>query len=104
MNQIELEKIADSFDRKKNGLIDLAEISAILKGQKIRRKYKTTATAKPLSDAEKIDMEVFVCSYSVIQCHYLSDRWTYIDILFYTNRYINKYHNVCVHISIKLYP
>ena len=60
MNQIELEKIADSFDRNKNGLIDLAEISAILKGQKIRRKYKTTATAKPLSDAEKINMEVFV--------------------------------------------
>ena len=58
MNQIEMEKISDNFDRNKSGLIDLAEITAILKGQKVRKQYKAAATAKPVSDAEKIDLEV----------------------------------------------
>lgn len=58
MNQIEMEKISDSFDRNKSGLIDLAEITAILKGQKVHKQFKAAASAKPSSDAEKIDMEV----------------------------------------------
>ena len=59
INQIEMEKIADAFDRNKSGLIDLAEMTAILKGQKSRKQLKTSASAKPVSDTEKIDMEVY---------------------------------------------
>ena len=54
-----MEKIADAFDRNKSGLIDLAEMTAILKGQKGRKQFKSTASAKPVSDSEKIDMEVY---------------------------------------------
>ena len=32
MNQIELEKIADSFDKDQSGTIDLREIVSVLKG------------------------------------------------------------------------
>ena len=54
MNQIELEKIADSFDRDHDGFIDLSEINAILRG--IRR---TRSLAKhPVTDSEKIEEEV----------------------------------------------
>ena len=57
MNQIELEKIADIFDENRNGLIDLSEITAILKGQKARSRG-AAAAGRQLSDAEKIDHEV----------------------------------------------
>ena len=64
MNQIEMEKIADTFDKNKSGLIDLSEIMAILKGQKSKRKFQAhSGPARSLSDAEKIDMEV---SYRVV--------------------------------------
>ena len=66
MNQIEMEKIADSFDRNRSGLIDLAEITAILKGQKVHRQFKTATSAKPISDAEKIDLEV--CTRQQLHC------------------------------------
>ena len=59
MNQIEMEKIADTFDRNRSGLIDLSEIMAILKGQKQHRPFvKNPGPSRALSDAEKIDMEV----------------------------------------------
>ena len=59
MNQIEMEKIADTFDKNKSGLIDLSDIMAILKGQKSKRKFQShPGPARSLSDAEKIDMEV----------------------------------------------
>ena len=58
MNQIEMEKIADSFDRNRSGNIDLAEITAVLKSQKVYRQFKTSASAKPISETEKIDLEV----------------------------------------------
>lgn len=59
MNQIEMEKIADSFDRNKTGLIDLSDIMAILKGQRPKQKFTVSSgPARALSDADKIDMEV----------------------------------------------
>lgn len=54
MSQIELEKIADHFDRDQDGYIDLSEISSILRG--IRR--ARSIAKKPVSDSEKIDHEV----------------------------------------------
>lgn len=54
MNQIELEKIADSFDRDHDGFIDLSEINAILRGTR-----RTRSLAKrPVTDSEKIEQEV----------------------------------------------
>ena len=55
MSQIELEKIADHFDRDRDGYIDLGEINSILRG--IRR-ARSLAKRQPLSDSEKIDHEV----------------------------------------------
>jgi dystonin len=55
MNQIELEKIADHFDRDHDGYIDLGEINSILRG--IRR-ARSLAKRHPLSDSEKIDHEI----------------------------------------------
>lgn len=54
MNKIELEKIADHFDRNKDGIIDLSEITAILSGSK---RVRTLATAN-MSDGDKIEHEV----------------------------------------------
>ena len=54
MNQIELEKIADFFDKDRSGLIDLSEILRVIKGKK-RGKY---VVQEALSDAEKIENEV----------------------------------------------
>ena len=55
MSQIELEKIADHFDRDHDGYIDLSEINSILRG--IRR-ARSLAKRAPISDSEKIDHEV----------------------------------------------
>ena len=55
MNQIELEKIADYFDRDHDGYIELSEINAILRG--IRR-ARSLAKRQLSSDSEKIDHEV----------------------------------------------
>ena len=55
MNQIELEKIADHFDRDRDGYIDLSEISSILRGL---RRARSLAKKQPISDSEKIDYEV----------------------------------------------
>ena len=54
MNQIELEKIADFFDKDHSGTIDLSEILRVLKGNR-RGKY---VVQEALSDAEKIENEV----------------------------------------------
>ena len=54
MNQIELEKIADFFDKDHSGTIDLSEILRVLKGSR-RGKY---VVQEALSDAEKIENEV----------------------------------------------
>ena len=47
MSQIELEKIADHFDRDKDGYIDLSEISSILRGL---RRARSLAKKQPISD------------------------------------------------------
>ena len=57
MSQIELEKIADHFDRDRDGYIDLSEISSILRGL---RRARSLAKKQPVSDSEKIDYEVIV--------------------------------------------
>ena len=54
MNQIELEKIADTFDKDRTGLINLSEIVGVLKGSK---RYRAMAQ-ESLSDSQKIDHEV----------------------------------------------
>ncbi len=54
MNQIELEKIADFFDKDHSGTIDLSEILRVLKGNR-RGKY---VVQEALSDSEKIENEV----------------------------------------------
>ena len=56
MNQIELEKIADFFDKDHSGTIDLSEILRVLKGNR-RGKY---VVQEALSDAEKIENEVYI--------------------------------------------
>ena len=55
MSQIELEKIADHFDRNGDGYIDLSEISSILRGL---RRARSLAKKQPISESEKIDHEV----------------------------------------------
>ena len=57
MSQIELEKIADHFDRDKDGYIDLSEISSILGGL---RRARSLTKKQPISDSEKIDYEVAI--------------------------------------------
>jgi len=56
MTQIELEKIADTFDRDRDGMIDLNEIMTVVKGTRRTRPMY----AREMSDAEKIDHEVCV--------------------------------------------
>ena len=55
MSQIELEKIADHFDRDGDGYIDLSEISSILRGL---RRARSLAKKQPISESERIDHEV----------------------------------------------
>ena len=62
MNQIELEKIADFFDKDHSGTIDLGEILRVLKGNR-RGKY---VVQEALSDAEKIENEVCFSNKIVI--------------------------------------
>lgn len=61
MNQIELEKIADFFDKDHSGTIDLSEILRVLKGNR-RGKY---VVQEALSDAEKIENEVCLSYYDI---------------------------------------
>ena len=71
MNQIELEKIADFFDKDRSGLIDLSEILRVIKGSK-RGKY---VVQEALSDAEKIENEVRAdksCLTSSVVCLFTS--------------------------------
>ena len=62
MTQIELEKIADTFDANRDGMINLNEIMAVVKGTKRTRGMPE----RSMSDAEKIDHEVGVCSKSSV--------------------------------------
>lgn len=56
MNQIEMEKIADTFDRNRSGNIDLSEIMTVLKGSKSWTRVPTLT--RQMTDSEKIDHEV----------------------------------------------
>ena len=56
MNQIELEKIADTFDKDRSGMIDLSEIIATLKGS--NRRTRRPVVQENMSDAEMIENEV----------------------------------------------
>lgn len=57
MNQIELEKIADMFDKDKSGMIDLSEIISTLKDGN-RRTRRPVMQEAAISDAQKIANEV----------------------------------------------
>ena len=57
MNQIELEKIADTFDKDRSGMIDLSEIITVLKGTN-RRTRRPIVQEESLTDAQKIENEV----------------------------------------------
>ena len=57
MSQIELEKIADHFDRDKDGYIDLSKLSSQLRGQ---RRARSLTKEQPVSDSGKIDLEVII--------------------------------------------
>ena len=86
MSQIELEKIADHFDRDQDGYIDLSEINSILRG--IRR--ARSIAKKPVSDSEKIDHEVSVENVTKF-CNILV-MYTYVTHLgyaLYTYMYIH---------------
>ena len=56
MSQIELEKIADFFDKDRSGMIDLSDIMSTLKGGS--RRTRKTVVQEVVSDAQKIDTEV----------------------------------------------
>ena len=57
MNQIELEKIAATFDKDRSGMIDLSEIIGTLKGSN-RQTRRPVVQEAALTDAQKIDNEV----------------------------------------------
>lgn len=54
MTQIELEKVANTFDQGQSGCINLSEMVAVLKGTS----KKQTVSQKVLSDSDKIEIEV----------------------------------------------
>ena len=56
MNQIELEKIADSFDKDRSGTIDLREIVSVLKSGS--RHTRRPVVQETLTDQKNIDNEV----------------------------------------------
>lgn len=56
MNQIELEKIADTFDKDRSGMIDLSEIISVLKGS--NRRTRRPVVQEAMTDAQRIDNEV----------------------------------------------
>ena len=68
MNQIELEKIADFFDKDRSGMIDLSDIMSTLKGG--TRQTRRRVTQEVVSDAQKIDTEVCNggCVWSAFTC------------------------------------
>ncbi len=57
MSQIELEKIADTFDKDRSGMIDLSELFSVLKGSN-RRTRRPPVVQEVTTDAQKIDNEV----------------------------------------------
>ena len=79
MNQIELEKIADHFDRDHDGYIDLGEINSILRG--IRR-ARSLAKRHPLSDSEKIDHEVIEYKTYILYTMYVEFSSLAVTVLF----------------------
>ena len=54
MTQIELEKVANMFDKGQSGCINLSEMVAVLKGTS----KKQVVSQKVLSDTDKIDIEI----------------------------------------------
>ncbi len=58
MNQIELEKIADAFDKDRSGVIDLSEIIGVFKGGS--RQTRRPMVQEAVTDNQKIDNEVSV--------------------------------------------
>lgn len=56
MTQIELEKIADTFDKDRSGMIDLSAILGVIKGSTRRR--PRTQSHEAMTDDEKIESEV----------------------------------------------
>ena len=58
MNQIELEKIADTFDKDRSGMIDLSEIISVLKGS--NRRTRRPVVQEAMTDAQRIDNEVTI--------------------------------------------
>jgi len=70
MNQIELEKIADSFDKDRSGMIDLSEIISVLKGSN-RRTRRPVVRQEVMSDAERIENEVrYVNHMQYVYCFF----------------------------------
>ena len=61
MTQIELEKVANTFDQGHGGCINLSQMVAVLKGTS----KKQFVSQKVLSDSEKIDIEVTVFRWNV---------------------------------------
>ena len=59
MTQIELEKVANTFDQGQSGSINLSEMVAVLKGTS----KKQSMPQKVMSDADKIDFEVMVLQW-----------------------------------------
>lgn len=57
MNQIELEKIADTFDKDRSGMIDLSEIIGELKGSN-RKTRRPVVVQEAMTDSQKIENEV----------------------------------------------
>ena len=57
MNQIELEKIAATFDKDRSGMIDMSEILSVLKGSN-RRTRRPVVQEASLTDSQKIENEV----------------------------------------------
>ena len=69
MTQIELEKIADSFDKDHSGMIDLNAILGVLKGSS-RRRARPLAQ-ETMTDSDKIENEVnLTFKTKELSCHF----------------------------------
>ena len=86
MTQIELEKIADTFDTNRDGMINLNEIMAVVKGTKRTRGMPE----RSMSDAEKIDHEV--CLQNLLSIHLVAVISSLIPKSHITNSLIPKPH------------
>ncbi len=65
MTQIELEKIADSFDKDRSGMIDLSAILGVLKGRTQRR--PRPLSQETLTDDDKIENEVMKATFCILK-------------------------------------